>query len=166
MNISSSSLVLVLISTGDLGTEKRYQQFLRLWIEEPEIAEVVLGLFTFNRLWKIFVKSYTRIYFFDHNLLLLFIVEGLKCIMWIYCMCIVWIGIAWYNTWSSRYPFWIRSSISFRDLKILKSESQLKGQCSTWMSVSRLNISHPGFHVSMFSKFPCFNVLKFLTHES
>ena len=133
MNISSSSLVLVLISTGDLGTEKRYQQFLRLWIEEPEIAEVVLGLFTFNRLWKIFVKSYTRISFFDHNLLLLFIVEGLKCIMWIYCPCIVWIRIDWYNTWSSRYPFWIRSSISFRDLKILKSESQLKGQCSTWM---------------------------------
>ena len=31
----------------DLWTEKRYEEFLRLGVEQPEIAEVVLGLFTF-----------------------------------------------------------------------------------------------------------------------
>ena len=31
----------------DLWTEKRYEEFLRLGVEQPEIAQVVLGLFTF-----------------------------------------------------------------------------------------------------------------------
>ena len=69
------------------------------------------------------------------------------------------VGIDWCTTCSSRYPFCMRSSISFRDLKILKSESQLKGQCSTWMDILgflHIDIFHLSFNVSIISKFQCF----------
>jgi len=48
-----------------LWAEKRYEQFLRLGIEQPEITQVVLSLFT-------------SFGFFDHYLLLPLIVEGLQ----------------------------------------------------------------------------------------
>merc|ERR1719210_2554193 len=49
----------------DLWTEKRYEEFLRLGVEQPEIAEVVLCLFTSAGL-------------FDHHFLALLIVESLQ----------------------------------------------------------------------------------------
>ena len=90
--------------------------------------------------------------------------------MLIYVSCVtksIKVGIDLCKTCSSRYPFWMRSSISFRDLKILKSESQLKGQCSTWVDNSffqmeSFGVSHPIFDVSMFLMCPyfqCFNVI-------
>ena len=104
----------------------------------------------------------TSIGFFDHYLLLPFIVEGLNCMLMYHQK-----HIDCCKTCSSRYPFWMRSSISFRDLKILKSESQLKGQCSTWVDNSffqmeSFGVSHPNFDVSMFLMCPyfqCFNVI-------
>ena len=123
-------------------------------------------------LWNIFFEILlTSIGFFDHYLLLPFIVEGLNCMLMYHQK-----HIDCCKTCSSRYPFWMRSSISFRDLKILKSESQLKGQCSTWKDnigfFVRSNVSQMFSMCQYFWSFNVINVLmfsmvsKFLTQES